>query len=98
MSNRSIRERDRIHVVDAPPIPERVTSLEAFVQRSRTELHEYTFHRQETNLVLEILRGAKVTGRLTIDFSQGGIGRVCFVEERKISPKAADRIPTATTR
>lgn len=76
--------RPKLTVVPAPPLPDSVASLEAFVQRSMRVATDYQFPSRELDTVMEILRRAGATGQLSIHFTQGGIGRVVFREERKV--------------
>lgn len=75
----------RPHIVDPPTIPPEMP-VEAFVSKSASLLHDYTFPTREIDTVLAILHEARATGQLTVDFSQGGIGRVRFRQEEKITP------------
>lgn len=68
------------------PIPTTVESLESFVQRSRRMLCDYQFPPREIDTVIAILRDAKATGQLVVDFSQGTACNVRFRQEEKITP------------
>lgn len=68
------------------PIPTTVEDIEAFVRRSTRMLCDYQFPPREIDTVIAILRDAKATGQLVVDFSQGTACNVRFRQEEKITP------------
>jgi hypothetical protein len=61
-------------------------SIDTFVSKTYRVLGEYRFHTNNVDEVLAIIRDAGVSGTLTLDISQGGVGSIRFHEEQKITP------------